>query len=43
MPCSVNYPNNGVNQEPPHDSPQKLISGYEIRYGRAKPVIEATN
>ena len=38
-----NYPNNRVNQELLDQSPQKLISGYEIRYWRAKLVVQGNN
>ena len=40
IPGSFNNPNNGVNQELPDKSPQKVISCYEIREGRTKPVIQ---
>ena len=40
IPCSFNYPDNGVNQELPDESPQKATSCYEIGYGRAKLVVQ---
>jgi len=40
VPGSFNYPNNGINQELPDQSSQKVTSCYEIRDGRAKSVVQ---